>query len=93
MDQRARMKNFSLGLSLAVLQGIVYDARPHCARRGTFLAGSLVRLGEVSYGGLWLACGTALDFLFRALKWRGCLRPKHEFRKELFMNNDRFGNA
>jgi tetratricopeptide (TPR) repeat protein len=37
MDQRARVKNFSRELSLAVLQGIVYDARPHRARRETSL--------------------------------------------------------
>jgi hypothetical protein len=42
------------------------DARPHRARCGSFLADSLVRFGDVSYGGLWLACGTAPDFLFRA---------------------------
>jgi hypothetical protein len=55
--------------------------------------GSLVRFGDVSYGGLWLACGTVPDFLFRALNWRGYLLRKHEFRKELFMNNDRFGSG
>jgi len=34
---------------------------------GPYLLTQLVWLGEVFYDGLWLACGTASDFLFRVL--------------------------
>jgi hypothetical protein len=60
---------------------------------GPSLQTQLVWLGEVSYDGLRLACGTAPDFLFRVLKWRGYPPPKHEFRNDVFMSNDRFGSA
>jgi hypothetical protein len=47
---------------------------------GPLLADLLVRFGDVFFDGLWLACGTAPDFLFRVLKWRGYPPRKHEVR-------------
>jgi hypothetical protein len=44
MDSEPARKIFRAGSFLAVLQAIVYDARPRRALRGNFLAGSLVRL-------------------------------------------------